>query len=53
PSYQRKGVGRMLLQWGIKQADEEGLPLYIEGTLAGKLLYEQLGFTVVAETELE
>ncbi|ORY12158.1 acyl-CoA N-acyltransferase [Clohesyomyces aquaticus] len=51
PSYQRRGVGRLLLEWGIQLADSAGYPLYLEGTPSGKLLYEQFGFEIKAEAE--
>ena len=42
----------MMLEWGLQKADEEGAPFYLEGTMAGKSLYEKLGFVVAEETEI-
>ncbi|KAF2200009.1 acyl-CoA N-acyltransferase, partial [Delitschia confertaspora ATCC 74209] len=51
PSYQRQGVGRKLLEWGIKQADQDGVPMYLEATPPGKVMYERLGFEVLDVAE--
>ena len=49
PDYQRKGIGKMLLDWGTEQADESGTAIYLEGTAAGMDLYERCGFIRRAE----
>lgn len=47
PEYRRKGVGTMLMRWGVEMADELGLEGYLEATMMGKPLYEKFGFQVV------
>lgn len=48
PAYQRQGIGSLLLQPIIKQADKEGLPCYLEtSTEGGVRFYQRLGFEVV------
>lgn len=48
PAYQRQGIGSLLLQPIIKQADREGLPCYLEtSTEGGVRFYQRLGFEVV------
>lgn len=48
PAYQRQGIGSLLLQPIIKQADKEGLPCYLEtSTEEGVRFYQRLGFEVV------
>jgi GNAT superfamily N-acetyltransferase len=44
PDHQRKGVGKLLVQWGIQIAEQLGLPIYLESTNAGQPLYESQGF---------
>lgn len=44
PDHQRKGVGKMLVDWGIEKAGEEGVPLGLESSPVGRGLYEQRGF---------
>lgn len=44
PKYQRKGIGRLLVQWGIDVAESLGLPVYLESTQGGLPLYEAVGF---------
>ena len=48
PDYRRKGVGRLLLSWGIEKADEMGLESYIDATDQGVPLYEAHGYVKAA-----
>ncbi|PQE06360.1 Acyl- N-acyltransferase protein [Rutstroemia sp. NJR-2017a WRK4] len=47
PSYQRRGIGNLLLSHGLAWADATGQKTYLEATVAGRPLYEKLGFKVV------
>jgi ribosomal protein S18 acetylase RimI-like enzyme len=48
PAYQRQGIGSLLLQPILKQADSEGLPCYLEtSTEGGVRFYQRRGFEVV------
>lgn len=53
--YQRRGVGKALVQWGLKQAKAVGLPAYLEASPDGFHLYCYLGFhqidTVVIKSQ--
>lgn len=49
PEYQRRGAGRMLVQWGCDFADANDLPILLEATPYGVNLYEKCGFRTVAE----
>lgn len=44
PAYQRHGIGMNLLEWGMNQAKEDGIPVILEATNAGQRLYEKAGF---------
>ncbi|KAF2673190.1 hypothetical protein BT63DRAFT_410226 [Microthyrium microscopicum] len=44
PEYQGKGIGKLLMQWGVEEADRYGLFGYIESSEAGKPLYAKYGF---------
>jgi predicted N-acetyltransferase YhbS len=33
PSYQRKGIGKRLIDYGLKEAQEKGLPLLVGITI--------------------
>lgn len=44
PQYQRKGIGRKLLDWGIERANAENVPIALEATLYGEHLYRRAGF---------
>jgi GNAT superfamily N-acetyltransferase len=44
PDFHRRGVGTMLVKWGLKEAEERGLPAYLEASPAGFPLYSGLGF---------
>lgn len=48
PNYQRQGIGSLLLQPILKQANQENLPCYLEtSTEGGVRFYQRLGFEVV------
>lgn len=46
--YQGLGAGRMLMEWGVERADEEGAECYLDATPQGKQLYERFGFKTQA-----
>ena len=50
PEHQRRGAGRLLVQWGCSRADKAGLPGFLEASDAGRPLYESFGFVAVQET---
>ncbi|KAF2646088.1 acyl-CoA N-acyltransferase [Massarina eburnea CBS 473.64] len=52
PKYQRRGIGHMLVQQGQKMAAEDGLPLTLESSAAGRRLYFRGGFKNVGEREV-
>jgi GNAT superfamily N-acetyltransferase len=41
PEYQRMGVGRKLLEWGMQEADREGVECWIDCSLIGSRLYKE------------
>ncbi|KAF2231435.1 acyl-CoA N-acyltransferase [Viridothelium virens] len=49
PKYRRRGIGSLLLNWGLEKAREEGVPAVLEATPAGVALYEKTGFKPVLE----
>lgn len=54
PTYQGKGVGRALIEWGTSHADASGppMPCYLESSEAAIKVYEKLGFESVEELEM-
>ena len=52
-AWQRRGVGKMLLRWGVDRADEEGWAAYLNATEEAKGLYESVGFRNVSESVFE
>ncbi|KAF4448605.1 hypothetical protein F53441_8024 [Fusarium austroafricanum] len=44
PGNQRRGIGKMLLEWGLGRAAEEGKDCYLIATEAGRPLYVAAGF---------
>lgn len=48
PAAQRKGAGAAGLIWGLRQADELGLPAYLEASGMGRPLYAKHGFVEVS-----
>lgn len=53
PEYQRKGIARELVKWGIEEADRLGLDLYLEATEEGRPVYERAGLDPVKEERFE
>ncbi|KAF3053140.1 hypothetical protein E8E11_010448 [Didymella keratinophila] len=51
PEHQGRGAGKMLLDWGMKKADDEQLVMYLDGTQVAKPIYEQRGFEVKRAVE--
>lgn len=44
PTFQGRGAGGMLVEWGTKKADELGLPAYLEASPEGHRVYLRYGF---------
>ncbi|KAF2823663.1 acyl-CoA N-acyltransferase [Ophiobolus disseminans] len=53
PSFQGRGAGKILVEWGTKEADELGLPAYLESSPSGHHLYRQCGFHDVDMLKLD
>jgi ribosomal protein S18 acetylase RimI-like enzyme len=49
PNHQRKGLGQMLVQWGIDRAVEERKNILIVANPTGAPLYRKMGFEEVGE----
>ncbi len=47
PSRQRSGIGSLLLESGIKEAEKAGVACYVMSTEAGLRLYQKYGFKIV------
>ncbi|KAI5465079.1 putative GNAT family acetyltransferase [Mariannaea sp. PMI_226] len=47
PKHQRRGIGKMLLSWGLQQAREQERDCYLLATPAGLPLYEAAGFETI------
>jgi GNAT superfamily N-acetyltransferase len=52
PAYQRRGLGGMLLQWGLDRAREEGRRIICLAGPEGWKLYEKFGFRNLGEVEV-
>lgn len=44
PKFQRRGVGALLVQYGLDIADRDGIESYLESTKPGYNLYKRSGF---------
>ena len=53
PEWQRKGVGRRLLGWGLEKADAEGWECWLDASKKGEGLYRKFGFRDVGCVEVE
>lgn len=52
PKFQRKGLGSMLLTWGMNQAASHNLPVVVAATLNGEYLYKKHGFVECGRIQL-
>jgi GNAT superfamily N-acetyltransferase len=53
PEFQRKGIGKKLLEWGLEKADAEGVQCWIDASPAGKGLYEKMGWREVDVVDVD
>jgi predicted N-acetyltransferase YhbS len=44
PNAQRLGAGSALVKWGCDRADQDGLPIFVSGSLVAAPLYAKFGF---------
>ncbi|KAF1957108.1 hypothetical protein CC80DRAFT_525259 [Byssothecium circinans] len=49
PDVQRKGIGKLLTEYGLRVAEQADLPAYLESSMKGEGLYEKLGFRRLQE----
>ncbi|KAL6240438.1 hypothetical protein RBB50_012639 [Rhinocladiella similis] len=47
PSHQGRGIGRLLMQYGVDLADKEGKEVYVEASPPGVPVYKKFGFKAV------
>ena len=53
PGWERRGVGKRILEWGLREADERGLPCLISASPKGKGLYERLGWVEQTRVDID
>ena len=54
PRYRRRGAAAMLVEWGLKRADEEGKICFVDaGGEGGEALYRRYGFVDTGELVLD
>lgn len=53
PAYQRRGIGKQLVNWGLDKAKQEGLDLTVFGSPMGSLLYRNVGFKEVGKFRVQ
>ncbi|KAJ4353371.1 uncharacterized protein N0V89_005100 [Didymosphaeria variabile] len=53
PEHQRRGAGKLLLDWGVGKADEEGWRTYLDASPMGLKSYEKVGFKTVKEVTFD
>ncbi|KAK5173069.1 uncharacterized protein LTR77_003191 [Saxophila tyrrhenica] len=44
-----QGAAKLLIEWGLQRAREDGVPAYLEASVEGKPVYERHGFQQVGE----
>ncbi|KZP02103.1 hypothetical protein FIBSPDRAFT_663110, partial [Athelia psychrophila] len=53
PSHARRGVGGLLLESGLKEADAAGLPVFVMAYPHGVGLYQKHGFELLGTVEAD
>jgi predicted N-acetyltransferase YhbS len=53
PVYQNRGVGKMLIEWGIQKADEMGVDIWLVSTPNAKGFYERAGWETRQEAAMD
>jgi predicted N-acetyltransferase YhbS len=53
PAYRRRGVGSMVMEWGVKKADELGIEGFLEASELGDHLYTKFGFIEIDRTTID
>lgn len=52
PKFQKRGLGRLLMEWGLAKMDGLGLEGFIEATESGKGLYANCGYRSVEDVSV-
>lgn len=50
PEFQYKGIGKLLVEYGLQLAQQADLPVYVESSKEAIRLYEKTGFKRLKET---
>ncbi|KAJ5290999.1 hypothetical protein N7478_000250 [Penicillium angulare] len=53
PQYRRKGLGNLLMEWGVKKADEMGLDIWVEAAPSAVPFYERHGLLKVKTVDVD
>jgi GNAT superfamily N-acetyltransferase len=53
PSFERRGMGSALVEYGNRLADEAGLPIFLQGSPFGYPIYKKHGFETVQYLDVD
>lgn len=53
PEYRRRGAAGLLVRWGLDKADEDGVEIYLEASVAGRPMYEKFGLRVLKTIDFD
>lgn len=53
PEYRMRGIGHLVMEWGVKKADEMGLDIWIEAAPSAVPFYQRYGFVSLKTVELQ
>ena len=51
--FQRCGIGRLLIEYGLAKVDDLGLESFIEATSTGQSLYAQYGYRPIMSLNVD
>jgi predicted N-acetyltransferase YhbS len=53
PDHRKKGVGKMLVQWGLERADALGVETVVQSVPFSVPFYEKCGFACVEQIDID
>lgn len=53
PTHERRGLAKMMLEWGLKEADRQGRRVVLVSSPFGRALYERHGFVPVLDINMD
>lgn len=53
PNFQRRGIGRALIEWGLERATQQRLPVFLDASTKSRSLFLRLGCKIIGQVVQE